>query len=51
MCACVFVCVLMSACARTCAFAHVTLLIQHATRMRHIVYGFSGFAICYDIIS
>jgi hypothetical protein len=38
--------------ARECAFARVALLIQHATRMRHIVIGgLSGSTILFDIIS
>ena len=35
-----------------CGFERVVLLIEHATRMRHIVIcGPSGFPRCFDIVS
>jgi hypothetical protein len=37
--------------ARVCACASVALLIQHATRMRHIICGLSGSTTFIDIIS
>ena len=52
-CVCVRVCVCMDARARACACARVAVLIQHATRMRHIVFSFvaSGSTIFFDVIS
>jgi hypothetical protein len=51
--ACVIPCVRGSVSAQTllCAFARVALLIQHATRMRHIACDIFGFAIFFDIVS
>jgi hypothetical protein len=37
--------------ALACAFGLLVLLIQHATRMRHIIYDLSGSTIFFDIIS
>jgi hypothetical protein len=36
---------------RTCDFARVALIIQHAKRTRHFVCGLSGFIILFDIRS
>ena len=36
---------------RAYGFARVALLTQHALRMRHIVCGFSGFTIFFDVLS
>jgi hypothetical protein len=37
-----------------CAYVHITLLIQHATRMRHVVTSFMArlvFTVFFDVIS
>jgi hypothetical protein len=47
----VLACVGVGARARACAFVRVALLIQHATRMGHIVCGNSSSTIFSDILS
>ena len=55
MCAHGYVCVYARMCvgaqAQACACMRVALLIQHETLMRHIVCGFSGSTIIFDITS
>jgi hypothetical protein len=52
---CVYVCVGVGvgvgARTRACSCATVALLMKHATRIRRIVFGLSGSAIFFDIIS
>jgi hypothetical protein len=53
LCVCVRACVRVGVGARerVCACARVALFIQHATRIRHIVYGQSGSTITLHITS
>ena len=51
MCACDFMRVGVNARSRACGFVRVALFSQHATRIRHIVCGLSGFTTFFDIIS
>jgi hypothetical protein len=40
LCACVRACWYTGAWARACAYVHIALLIQHVTRMRHVMTSF-----------
>ena len=51
VCVCVCMCVGVGIRARTCACERVALLIQYATRRRHIACGIFGSDIFFDVIS